>query len=164
MVQEWCCFLRLRQISRAFHYVALTPEPLREYILSVESGGPLLSLTQDALSSVSSSGCCGWRENMGPWWKGSGRTPKRGGHRAVSRDLELPPLGAWTEMVKQRLLAFPGKLVQRCLLLWHGHHFMAAVLVHRVKASRPSPDSYLRGIVDSGLGAHRWGLALPLTL
>lgn len=76
----------------------------------------------------------------------------------------LQALGAWTEMVKQRLLAFPGKLAQPCLLLWHGHHVMAAVLVHRVKASRPSPDSYLRGIVDSGLGAHRWGLALPLTL
>lgn len=37
--------------------------------------------------------------------------PRRGGHRAVSRVLELPSLDAWTEMVKQRLLAFP----------WGGH-------------------------------------------
>lgn len=85
---------------------------------------------------------------MGQLWKmveGEWEDPEEGGHRAVYRDLELPPLVAWTEIVKQRPLPFPvgwelsGKLAQGHLPLWHGHHFMAAALVHRVKDSQAQP-------------------------
>lgn len=71
--------------------------------------------------------------------------PRGGWPPGSLQGLRAAPLVAWTEIVKQRPLPFPvgwelsGKLAQGHLPLWHGHHFMAAVLVHRVKDSQAQP-------------------------
>lgn len=56
--------------------------------------------------------------------------PRGGWPPGSLQGLRAAPLVAWTEIVK---------LAQGHLPLWHGHHFMAAVLVHRVKDSQAQP-------------------------